>query len=717
MAPPRPSTIFVSYTEADGVAARRIAEELERRGYRTWYYQRDVPSGQDYLDRVSAALDECGVVMPIISRRSLESHQVYKELAFAHDLDRPFVPVLIDVDYRELQREHRRWALMLGPPVAFRMNAPDQPLDVKPLVAGLGELGVMPVRAEGEGDGADRPAPKAMWASDANQLDVKALPEVVFTNTTIRRFLEGGNLHFLSATKGLGKTLLLTYKRMLLRDQYESEDSGRAAVHFVPEGRPYLDLMSDVSTLSAKHKNFLSDLANTKRLWSFALRLSAVSHQRDALGEEDEEDLAALPRHLRAWMKGGHVAPTMVVAEMLTLSVKELNRLLTTASSFIEYKFRGLHSGVFIFVDKVDQALRLLPRAAWVNVQAGLIEAAWDLMNANAHVKVYATIREEAFAGYESDIKANLFGATAALRYSTAELAALVDKLSRYYEGGSFREFTGFARIDDGRIGDPETAFEHVCRHTLGRPRDFVLIASRLSHDRGQSDEAHFQRLVDEVSSEMVVSNVFDEMRVFLDGLATPEGRRKLFSLVPSNVLTERELIEANCRFNGIEVEHFESWQDSSDIHHPFRELFDCGLLGVVDEARAVQRFKRPHDVSIDSAHRLPPAPYYLVHPSLDALIRKRRGLDGYAPVHRVRVGHDVPWRRLDAAMVDVDRCLRQLQDPDLRARVHALFDGVTPDAVPGELRRTPEADAVLQRLSAAEHEELYVLLDDLLAS
>ena len=51
-----------------------------------------------------------------------------------------------------------------------------------------------------------------------------------------------------------------------------------------------------------------------------------------------------------------------------------------------------------------------------VHMQAGMIEAAWDLMNTNRHIKIFATIREEAFASYESDIKTNLYGATSALR-------------------------------------------------------------------------------------------------------------------------------------------------------------------------------------------------------------------------------------------------------------------------------------------------------------
>src|SRR6185369_16615417 len=107
----------------------------------------------------------------------------------------------------------------------------------------------------------------------------------------------------------------------------------------------------------------------------------------------------------------------------------------------LERRLRSLHSGVFIFVDKLDQALRGLPRAAWVHMQAGMIEAAWDLMSANRHVKIFATIREEAFSGYESDIKTNLYGAISTIRYAKHDLFELLENLTHYYEGVSLRDF------------------------------------------------------------------------------------------------------------------------------------------------------------------------------------------------------------------------------------------------------------------------------------
>src|SRR5204862_6150296 len=112
------------------------------------------------------------------------------------------------------------------------------------------------------------------------------------------------------------------------------------------------------------------------------------------------------------------------------VTARQCRHALDARDRSLARRLRALHCGVFILIDKLAQALRRLPRAAWVHMQAGMIEAAWDLMNANRHIKVFATIRDEAFSGYESDIKTNLYGATSSLRYAKAELRELLEKLT-----------------------------------------------------------------------------------------------------------------------------------------------------------------------------------------------------------------------------------------------------------------------------------------------
>ena len=238
-------------------------------------------------------------------------------------------------------------------------------------------------------------------------------------------------------------------------------------------------------TLSTRYEEPLSDLSNTKRLWSEAFRIAALSHFPATIEQHEAVELATFPERIRRWLGGAKIQPTVVFKELTTLRVGELNRLIDGTENFLDQKMRQIHGGIYFFIDKVDQAIRHLSRDAWIAIQAGLIEAAWETMNANSHIKVFASIRQEAFRNYQSDIKANLFGATTAIDYSEQELQSLLDQLARCYEGcRSFAEFLGFNVVRHGRRPMPEDSFQYVRRHTCGRPRDLVAIASEISSRR-----------------------------------------------------------------------------------------------------------------------------------------------------------------------------------------------------------------------------------------
>ncbi len=176
----------------------------------------------------------------------------------------------------------------------------------------------------------------------------------------------------------------------------------------------------------------------------------------------------------------------MAFKELTSLNLRELNQFIDNSENFLDLKMRQIHGTSWFFIDKVDQAIRHLPRDAWIAIQAGLIEAAWETMSANSHLKIYASIRQEAFTNYRSDIKSNLFSAITNLQYSEAELRAILDQLAQCYEGcQSFCEFLGLNVIRHAKRPVPEDSFQYVRRHTSGRPRDLVAVASALSplHD------------------------------------------------------------------------------------------------------------------------------------------------------------------------------------------------------------------------------------------
>ena len=248
-----------------------------------------------------------------------------------------------------------------------------------------------------------------IWATDANQIDILDLEKVLFRNGMVESFLNDRHRHFISASKGFGKTLLLTYKRHLLTQACTARNQ---PVAMIPEGRPYLDFMSEMRSLSSRYEEPLADVSNTKRLWSAAFRISAISHHPTVIDGNEAAELEVFPNRIQRWLGGAKIQPTVVFKELTTLGVGELNRLIDRTENFLDQKMRQIHEGAYFFIDKVDQAIRHLSRDAWIAIQAGLIEAAWETMNANSHLKIYASIRQEAFSNYQSDIKANLFAAT-----------------------------------------------------------------------------------------------------------------------------------------------------------------------------------------------------------------------------------------------------------------------------------------------------------------
>src|SRR5262249_2310490 len=336
---------------------------------------------------------------------------------------------------------------------------------------------------------------------------------------------------------------------------------------------------------------------------------------------------------------------------------------------------------------------------------------AWDLMNANRHVKIFATIREEAFSAYASDIKTNLYGATSTIRYTKPELEELLEKLTHYYEGLSLRDFILLDKVSSGRSARSEGTFDFLYRHTLGRPRDLVILASEISRSRRALDERTFTRLVQDTSAGLLVANVFDEMRVFLEVLCDHDKRAHFFSLLPHDVLTYDEVIEGWCAFHGVDRAYFAAQgRHADDVYPPFRELFECGLLGAVGAEptgeRQVQRFRQPHDPVGGSRHDLPRSRHYVLHPSLRALIEPLpRGT--FRAMRHVIVGPGGPWPRYWDLVVDLQRELFRRPDADesTTEAVLALLDRLGADVGVGKgaeaARRAIAASADFARLSA----------------
>src|SRR5262249_25078670 len=156
------------------------------------------------------------------------------------------------------------------------------------------------------------------------------------------------------------------------------------------------------------------------------------------------------------------------------------------------------------------------------------------------------------------DIKVNLFGATTILQYSDVDLTKLLDQLTECYEGGkSFKQLVDLEQVRRPQSAVPEDSFQYLKRHTLGRPRDLVIIAGEVSQHQRAMREASSRKVVGETSAS-VVANVFEEMRVFLNCLNDRQERQRFFALLPYNILTRQDAIQVYCALNQFDPQAFE---------------------------------------------------------------------------------------------------------------------------------------------------------------
>ena len=257
---------------------------MQREGFSCWYYEHDALPGISYVTQTARAIKQSDAVVLLISPESIVSPDVGREIQEVHQLGRPFLPMLFGLTLREFRQRQPDWQPTIGPAAIIDLTELNLASAVSRLIKTLRLWAIPPrprhvhqspaltdgVAPSASATGDLSTVPRKIWASDANQIEIYDLNSVVFRNAAVEDFLERRNKFFLSASKGFGKTLLLTFKRTLLMQMFQRQGSAnsQAGVIFVPQGRPYLDFMSDVRSLSKHHELLVSDLLNTKRMWN-----------------------------------------------------------------------------------------------------------------------------------------------------------------------------------------------------------------------------------------------------------------------------------------------------------------------------------------------------------------------------------------------------------------------------------------------------------------
>lgn len=522
---------------------------------------------------------------------------------------------------------------------------------------------------------------KKLWMTEGDEISADRIENLLYRNKRVEQFLNDDSARIVIAGKGSGKTILLKMKRKEIEERYKS------SVMFIPSPDPYLDFaQAQLSFLSNNQMEFLQDRRIAKMFWQFSLMLSVLSYWsiNKNGGKIDFEYQKNVPSWIIDIVNSGigrnpcDIFTELVADSNISKKFDEINSVFVAVGQVFT---ANVTSGVYVFIDRLDQAIKDTPRKFWIELQLGLLEAAWEF-GRRKHVKVFCSIRQEAYSSYQSSDRNATSGNVVVIEYSNEDLAAMMNKSALSYEGKNLSELLGKSKFRHPKTGLYENVDNYIIRHTMRRPRDFVSIIRKLDRD-SQFDTDVFRETVNQVAFEDIAQNLFLENNVFLNCLKEKSDREHFLSLIPHNVLDRKLLLDVCCRFNanGMNCAK-EGCHYNGACKHPFSELFNLGLLGVIDQddvtrkKKSKQKFSKLEDIREFDKNLIPEnSPYYLIHPCLNNYIKKLRPCQYMAeksyiiPFITIIPGGE--WGKEEINTFELFKILETKYSPEYRNKIH----------------------------------------------
>ena len=526
------------------------------------------------------------------------------------------------------------------------------------------------------------------WVEDARNLDnteqlLHSAKGILEETPAIADFLRNEtNKRIVVAPKGYGKTFLLKSKRILLQ-------SGNDNPFCLPENQLVDATISDSPSLSQADMQRFVDYAFWCQVWSVALMTSVVKNSMNFSSVDPDDFRSPIIRQL---LLSTYSVSPFDAFKRLVNSNREFQQARRTHdfTTLMSY-YRQIRRPVAVFVDTIDEYFeeyvdrgqyaenasylhRNKDSRIWIVGQLGICRAIRELLGVNPHIKIFASIRKEAFNDLDHyDRNAvNINSLVVQLHYTSDELSHIIDKNIAFMKRDNLVQPKGatpiarFIGASNIRIVNPITKkseffYDFVLRHTLYRPRDLMLIGGKIAQiPAAERTQERLRAAIDQAASE-IIRHYLAEMRGFIE---VPD--RLLFSLIPTNVLERRDLKRiANAYAAKMKSREAEGFDE-----HPFCALYRLGLLGVVRRSREqkdLQIFRQPHDIEKTNLI-LPAERLFLVHPALDDIIAQQSG-DYVRAFHTYNViGHGRRWHEgrifKCAAKGDLSRYSRVLNDP-----------------------------------------------------
>ncbi|MFA7059216.1 MAG: PIG-L family deacetylase [Pedobacter sp.] len=499
----------------------------------------------------------------------------------------------------------------------------------------------------------------SVWSVDADDIKTEQdFEEVLLYKTPwIDNFLdmERGSKFIVIATKGFGKTFLLKAKRIMFQKE-------RKDIQCIPENS-LLDKPAGETIFSAEMCDFYSGTSNHwVTIWTASIVITVLKQ----LGKLSDDDLS---KKLSVLKNNNLKTVTDHLVNILKMGRENYFELVDNYNENLIPKSKNIHSPIAIFIDNVDEYFKKhinpeimrpsdvgeVSPTIWYYSQIGLIEAIYQLQRSNHHLKVFASIRKEAvlkLKEFDPMIQQYL-GSSVDVVYSRQDIMEIFIKNIKkdknlidasIKENNPIQAFLGLLQVTHSLSREKENIFDYIYRHTLQRPRDFMVIGARISDTRPlDRTEDNLKIIINKAASD-IATQYINETLPHIDGL----DYDKLFELIDKNILTKKDVNKICSKYNSNSC--YDSDCKLCDLNHVFCNLYKAGLLGYIRKdlvyASKIQKFALPGEYTFDPNGILPTSPYYFLHPILEEKIRSLNP-KFEKNIAKIIIGYDHPWNGL----------------------------------------------------------------------
>ena len=396
----------------------------------------------------------------------------------------------------------------------------------------------------------------AAWSFIAD--DIHLLPNLewdktypVFKNSLVEEYVNSNphdRRYFIVGPKGVGKTLLLKSKSHILRNQ-------KKGMIFLPHNELIEKIYTSEIAFSATELSAFKRLADWEILWRLCLATTILV----GCGRSVPEKI------LNVIGKAKRLNEIFIAFLYERKLIHELKIILSTD---LMPELDNIEEGVAMFVDNIDEGFSEhtghhlaknkkdnLSEEVWVNAQLGFIYAVKSIVETRPKIKIFASIRIEAFKMDYSATALQMHAYATILEYSVEDLQKMViknievtpaEKLLSSTNTDPFVRFFGVSEVKNIYVNKGkkqqytnERIFGYMLRHSFLRPRELMHHGNELySLDNDLRSESSNIRSIINATASKLFTQYKNEFIPYFDDYLFDEWCK----LVPNNILTARQI-------------------------------------------------------------------------------------------------------------------------------------------------------------------------------